>query len=402
MMAAMATKTLPRIHCFRPGRHTAMSGAALSFSESDLAASAAAYDPAKYQAPIVVGHPTLDAPAYGWIDSVTAEADGLYVSAVDVDAEFADMVRERRFPNRSASFFPPNHPRNPVPGVYYLKHVGVLGAAAPAVRGLKPVEFVDDADCVTLEFGYDDTVNASMWRRLRDWIIGKHGLEEADQAIPGWEVQSLEEAATAMPARDQTGLTNMSGLSTDLTGSKDLSGLPSYAQGDSMSPEEKARLDALEAENARLKAEADALKTQSAEFADREAALQAKEAAAHQAEIADFADVLVKAGKVLPRDKAGLVAYLAGADESGAIEFADGDTTVKKPANEWLRNFLSALPAQVDFAERGAGDASFADAADPVAVAARAVEYQQSERAAGRQVNAAQAVAHVSRNSAQT
>lgn len=173
-----------------------------------------------------------------------------------------------------------------------------------------------------------------------------------------------------------------------------------------MSPEEKARLDALEAENARLKTEADALKTQSAEFADREAALQAKEAAAHQAEIADFADGLIKAGKVLPRDKAGLVAYLAGADDAGAIEFADGDATVKKPADEWLRNFLSALPAQVDFAERGAGgsrdDASFADAADPVAVAARAVEYQQAERAAGRQVNTAQAVAHVSRNSAQT
>ena len=136
-----------------------------------------------------------------------------------------------------------------------------------------------------------------------------------------------------------------------------------------MSPEEKARLDALEAENARLKTEADALKTQSAEFADREAALQAKEAAAHQAEIADFADGLIKAGKVLPRDKAGLVAYLAGADDAGAIEFADGDATVKKPADEWLRNFLSALPAQVDFAERGAAEgddaATVADFAAP-------------------------------------
>ncbi len=342
----MATKTLPRIHCFKSGRHTAMSGATLSFSESDLAASAASYDPDLFRAPIVVGHPQLDAPAYGWIDSALSEADGLYVGAVDVDAEFADMVRDKRFPNRSASFFPPSHPRNPVPGVYYLKHVGFLGAVPPAVRGLKPVEFADDADCVTLEFGYDDMLNASLWRRLRDWIIGKHGLEEADQVIPSWEVQSLEDAARQDAA--------------------DSSPTPMYAEGDSMSPEEKARLDALEADNAKLKAEADALKSQSAEFADRESALLAKEEAARQAEIADFADVLVKAGKVLPRDKAGLVAYLAGADDAGAIEFADGDATVKKPADEWLRTFLNALPAQVDFAERGApeGEAGAAGVAD--------------------------------------
>lgn len=131
-----------------------------------------------------------------------------------------------------------------------------------------------------------------------------------------------------------------------------------------MSPEEKARLDALEADNARLKAEADALKTQSAEFADRESALLAKEEAARQAEIADFADVLVKTGKVLPRDKAGLVAYLAGPDDAGTIEFANGDATVKKPADEWLRNFLNALPAQVDFAERGAPEDAAAAVVD--------------------------------------
>ncbi|OYW21050.1 MAG: hypothetical protein B7Z43_11640, partial [Sphingomonas sp. 12-62-6] len=36
-------------------------------AEADLAATAAAYDPAKFEAPIVVGHPALDAPAYGWV-----------------------------------------------------------------------------------------------------------------------------------------------------------------------------------------------------------------------------------------------------------------------------------------------------------------------------------------------
>jgi len=42
---------------FRSGRHTASSGASLAFTEADLAATAAAYDPALHEAPIVVGHP---------------------------------------------------------------------------------------------------------------------------------------------------------------------------------------------------------------------------------------------------------------------------------------------------------------------------------------------------------
>lgn len=235
--------------------------------------------------------------------------------------------------------------------------------------GLKPVEFAaDDADCVTLEFAYDDRVNASLWRRLREWLIWQHGQDTADQVLPTYEIETLEDAARHETADAPT---------------------PMYAQGESMSPEEKARLDALEAENARLKAEADALKSQSAEFADREAALAAREAEARQAEIAEFAESLVKAGKVLPRDKAGLAAYLAGPDEAGAIEFAEGDDTVKKPAAEWLLAFLQSLPAQVDFSERGAPEDEFAQVAfaapdgyqvEPAAMDLhrRAVAYQQA------------------------
>lgn len=47
---------------FKSGRQIAMNGAVLEFSESDLAASARAYDPALHEAPIVIGHPKHDAP----------------------------------------------------------------------------------------------------------------------------------------------------------------------------------------------------------------------------------------------------------------------------------------------------------------------------------------------------
>ena len=121
------------LQIFKPGRHTAMSGASLAFSESDLAASAAAYDPAVFQAPIVVGHPKTDDPAYGWV-SALAFADGaLEASPEQVDPAFAEIVEAGRFKKISAAFYAPEAPNNPVPGVYYLRHVGFLGAAAPAV-----------------------------------------------------------------------------------------------------------------------------------------------------------------------------------------------------------------------------------------------------------------------------
>ncbi|MET4129062.1 hypothetical protein ACSSV6_002357, partial [Roseovarius sp. MBR-38] len=43
------------LHIFRAGRHTAMSGQSLEFSEAQVSAIAAAYDPALHEAPIVIG-----------------------------------------------------------------------------------------------------------------------------------------------------------------------------------------------------------------------------------------------------------------------------------------------------------------------------------------------------------
>lgn len=140
------------LHIFKPGRHTAMSGATLEFSAVDLAASAAAYDPAKFEAPLVVGHPQVDAPAYGWVKALAATPD-LEAEPHQVDAAFAEMVAAGRFKKISASFFMPDAPGNPVPGVYYLRHVGFLGAAAPAVTGLRMPEFAADAAGIeTIEF----------------------------------------------------------------------------------------------------------------------------------------------------------------------------------------------------------------------------------------------------------
>lgn len=141
----MATaKTLPdQIEIFRAGRQVDDAGNAHVFSEADVAAIAAAYDPALREAPLTVGHPASNLPAYGWVKGLSAQGATLTMNPHQVEDKFAEMVQAGRFKKRSASFYPPAHPGNPAPGQWYLRHVAFLGAQPPAVAGLKDIQFAE-------------------------------------------------------------------------------------------------------------------------------------------------------------------------------------------------------------------------------------------------------------------
>lgn len=129
------------LEIFRAGAHTDMSGRTIRFTTSDLTRTAHAYDPAKHEAPLVVGHPQTDDPAYGLVAELQITGDALEAIPHQIDPAFATLVNAGRFSKISASFFMPDAPGNPVPGVYYLRHIGFLGAAAPAVKGLRKPQF---------------------------------------------------------------------------------------------------------------------------------------------------------------------------------------------------------------------------------------------------------------------
>lgn len=143
----------PTIEIFRTGRFTSVEGTEVSFSLPDLQGIVDGYDPSTDPAPLVVGHPKLDAPAYGWVDRLVIENETLVAVPKDVEPAFGEMVNAGRFRRVSAQFYDPAAPGNPKPGSFYLKHVGFLGAAAPAVKGLKTVAFgeADAASCATFE-----------------------------------------------------------------------------------------------------------------------------------------------------------------------------------------------------------------------------------------------------------
>lgn len=126
-----------RIHALRPGTWPA-APADLTISAADIERTAAAYDTRRYQAPVVIGHPENDHPAWGWITGATAQADGLWLEA-ELLPEMAELVRAARYRAVSVSLWTPEAPGNPAPGAWSLKHLGFLGAAPPAVKGLAPV-----------------------------------------------------------------------------------------------------------------------------------------------------------------------------------------------------------------------------------------------------------------------
>lgn len=145
----------PSIHLFVPGQHTSMAGDDLRFGEADLQAAAAAYDPAKHEAPLVIGHPKQDAPAYGWVQSLQFADDGLTAIPHQINPDFAELHESGAFKKVSASFYHPNAKANPVPGVYYLRHIGFLGAQPPAIKGLRDPQFSENEsadDFITIEF----------------------------------------------------------------------------------------------------------------------------------------------------------------------------------------------------------------------------------------------------------
>lgn len=303
--APAADAALPGgIEIFRAGTHRDDAGRTHSFTPAMLAEMAASYNRAVREAPLTVGHPKDNLPAYGWVGKVYVnEAGNLAIDPHQVDPAFAAMVKAGRFKKRSASFYPPGAAHNPTPGKWYLRHVAFLGAQPPAVAGLKDIGFMDDA-AEALSFS--------------------------------------EDAAPASPVPPQR--------------SKEII----------MSDAEKAELERLRAE-AKANAEAlAAAQTAAKTAADQAAAATAqvqsyaeKAAAERRAGFVSFAQAEIKAGRLLPKDQNTVVAALETlAAAAEPVSFSEGTTTTQVTALQmcaWLQGQMSSRKPVVSFGEQAGG-----------------------------------------------
>lgn len=390
------------VEVFRAGRQVPTSGDPIQFTRTDLDQMIANHQLGA--APCVLGHPKGDAPAYAWVSDYRRDGDRLFAKFKDINPAFEAGVQTGAYRNRSLSVF-----KDPARG-WRVNHVGWLGASPPAIDGLQPLQFAAaPADCLTFAapgrpalWGLEQA--AALLSKLRDWVISKDGVETADNTLPRWQIDSISDAAAsarteylaeeadtpapaALFAAPQRAPIPPTDSPTD----------PTTPKGLSMSDDEKVALAA--AREAQAAAEA-----RLAEFS-RTNQSQAEELARLQRErqaerLGVQVEALVKAGKVAPAQRAGLVEFMASL-EAAPQEFTfsrgEGAAEGRKTPATWFAEFLASLPAQVKLGVPADGGDPGHVSGDPADIARRAQEFMSARAASGVTVPIHEAIAHVTK-----
>jgi hypothetical protein len=268
------------IPVFRTGTHTDSKGRTRTWTEADLDSIAQKYHPAHHEAPAVIGHPEDNAPAWGWVAGLKREGQVLYARLRDLVPEFVEMLRKKMFKKRSISLYPD----------LTLRHVGFLGAAPPAVKGLEDVKFEEGKEALEIQLTPEGAA-----------------FEEESQMTLEELKQKLEEAQRRIQ---------------ELEGKE-----ASFAEAQKHKDEE---LKTARAQQVALQAEID------------------RQRIRHRVE------GLVKDGKLAPCFvEMGIVEFMAGLEAVPEIQFSDkeGKPAEKKTPAAWFEAFLDKLPQVVEFKE---------------------------------------------------
>ncbi len=140
------------VKAFKSGTHTDSEGQSHKWDISDIKMIAQQYNkkvsennPERHVAPVVIGHPDDKAPAWGYIEKAKAIDGKLWLKLNDLQPEFTDAVNKGMYKMRSISLYPD----------LGIRHLGFLGGAPPAVKGLVPYKFSATDNCETYNFGED-------------------------------------------------------------------------------------------------------------------------------------------------------------------------------------------------------------------------------------------------------
>ena len=317
------TEQTPWVCIARTGTFQDSSGRPHTFTEADLEQIRAGYDQDKSEAPLVFGHPKDTDPAYGWVHALKREGARLFARFAHVPEKVRDLVQDKRYRYVSISLSPDRK---------RLLHVGLLGAAAPAIDGLGPVAFSTDG--VTINFGAPEKLTLS--------VADSAAAPQATRADFGALPQNMNppEGAKMEELQKQIGA---------LT----------------------EKVNALQKENSDLKATLDSL-AKGKDDAEKDKQAAEKQATAAAAEFAAFkgrlaADAraarvraLVDSGKLMPALEAETLSFAAAlADVQKPVSFAAPNGTPEEISAEerWFRelearsidprfvNFSAKLPA---------------------------------------------------------
>ena len=189
-----------RIHVFRAGDQTSAQGIKRTFSPEDLQQVVDTYDPSVHEAPIVLGHQgdNDSLPSFGWIQGFSREGQNLYADVSFTDTA-KDLVKDGHYRKVSISFYSPDSQINPHGGKWSARHLALLGASPPAVKGLEPFSFVEKEGCfdfavtLTPDQIFDDELGPTLLVEKSPLEVLREKLEEVRQDVSS-AVKDLQES----------------------------------------------------------------------------------------------------------------------------------------------------------------------------------------------------------------
>lgn len=317
---------MKRIEIFKAGTHTSSNGQKVTITQADLQAVVDNYNIDLMEAPIVVGHPKDNGPAFGWIKDLELENDSLYATPDQVNKDFAELVKNGSYKKVSASFYGPDSPSNPKGGSYYLRHLGFLGGQPPALKGLEGIQF-NEADEGVFEFSsYTGNIVVRFLRNMREHIIKTDGIEAADRVISSWDLESLQEENVR---ESVSGEEVSASFTEEKTEKEDLS---MTKQDENLAPKNTG-VDIKERE---------AFEAEKLEFAE-------EQAKARKVQNQAFVKTLITEGKVTPAQSEGLSDFMESLDVTEELSF--GEAEEKQSSSAFFKSFLNKIPKQVEFGE---------------------------------------------------
>lgn len=344
-----------KIEIFRAGKQTDSKGNTKVWSEADLDKIVEKYSEGKHEAPLVIGHPKTDDPAFGWVKKVFRKGKTLFAEVGDVVEDFKEAVNKGLYKKRSISLYPD----------FTLKHVGFLGAMPPAVKGLADFKFQAEEE-ETLDFeiapeqgeesefadfetawGFRDI--GRVFRSLREHFIAQGMKEQADEIFPNYTVKGLEDfketdskKAEISPRssfeENQNKGENEMNLEEALAKIEELEG---------KSSEFCEKIETLESEVEAANKRADEAEASLANFQEE----------AEEKEIAAFCEDLVAKGKLAAEDVTLTKKTLSTLKKSGeTLQFGEGDDKEEVSAFDQMKKKLSGASASVTTEEFASGE----------------------------------------------